>query len=248
MKKIGIVKSVNARPLTYGFENNESFQTFSDTPANLSKMLLNNTLDAALISSVECVRHNNLEYYPGVGVCTNNRVRSILYFKNKTEAIPDSIFVDNGSRSSVAMLKILFQLSYNQQLNTIEMNPDEIQNRILSGKGHHLLFGDNALFASFDNKVYDVIDLSEWWNKITGMSFCYAFWAYPKKAPVDPSIFDDSLHKGLMAIDEIILRHPGFDPEMLKEYFSKDLHYKTDENDLQGFKLFIKYCKEYKIC
>ena len=248
MKKIGIVKSVNARPLTWGFENNGNYETISDTPARLAEMLLDSKLDAALISSVECVRHDILEYYPGAGVCTRDKVKSILYFKNRTESLPHTVYVDNGSRSSVALLKILFQLEHKRNIETIAAEPETIQKMIHAGKGHHMLFGDNALFASWDSRIYESIDLSGWWNKLTGMPFCYAFWAYRRDNPVDTAEFDWSLQKGLAEIDKIIARHQGFEPDMLRNYLSNDLHYRTNPDDLEGFQLFVRYCKKFNIC
>ena len=246
--KIGIVKSINARPLTWGFETDLSSIIISDTPAALSLMLQRGEIDAALISSVECLRHADLDFNTSVGVCTENRVRSILYFRNKTEtSIPSAVFVDNGSRSSVALLKILFRLGHNREIATSEEDPGRIQEMILAGQGHHLLFGDNAIFARWDEDVYETTDLSAWWNELTGLPFCYAFWAFSKNRPLPPELFENSLKAGLNAIDDIIARHPAFDREMLIKYFSEDLHYRTTARDLAGFELFAAYCREFKI-
>ena len=74
----------------------------------MKEELLKGNLDLALISSVECIRNSDvLDFSLSTGVCSSNRVRSILYFENKFHK-ETKIHVDEGSRSSVALLKILF--------------------------------------------------------------------------------------------------------------------------------------------
>ena len=82
--KIGVVKHLNARPLTYGFEKKGEHSIFYENPSVLKEELLKGNLDLALISSVECIRNSDvLDFSLSTGVCSSNRVRSILYFENK---------------------------------------------------------------------------------------------------------------------------------------------------------------------
>jgi chorismate dehydratase len=111
--KIGVVKHLNARPLTYGLEKNIEHSVLYENPSVLKEELLNNNLDLALISSVECIRNESkLDFSMSTGVCAEKKVRSILFFENKKEANPEVIFVDEGSRSSVALLRILYHEKY----------------------------------------------------------------------------------------------------------------------------------------
>lgn len=246
--KIGIIKSLNARPLTYGLEQNHNIEIISDTPAILVEKLLQKKLAAALISSVECLRHPDLDYISDIGVCSKEKVKSILFFKNKkTQFPPDKIYVDSGSRSSVALIQLLFKIEYGIDIQTVATNPEEIMAMIISGENNHMLFGDNALIVKWDTMNFSTIDLSRWWKKLTGYPFCFAFWAFPKEKPLKKEIFIQSLESGLKNINIIIANENKFSKEFKEEYLTKDLHYYTDEEDLKGFEFFKNKCKEYGI-
>ncbi|MCB1179102.1 MAG: menaquinone biosynthesis protein [Leptospiraceae bacterium] len=247
--KIGLVKHLNARPLTYGLEKSNNHELVYDNPSILVKDLLNQKLDLALISSVECLRNKNLlNWSLSTGVCARKRVRSILFFKNKKETHPiNSINVDHGSRSSVALLKILYHSDYKIVPETIALPPGEIQRKIIDNEGSHLLFGDNALLANWDPKFYDVIDLAEWWNEITGKHFCFALWAYPKDLRIPDEIFYKSLEFGLTHIEEIIQSETRFPYWLTSRYLKEELHYILDEKDRSGFKLFEEKCSNLNL-
>ena len=245
--KIGIVKHLNARPLTYGFEKFGIHPVFSESPAVLKDMLLRGELDTALISSIEVLRNKEtLGFSDKFGVCAEKKVRSILFFKNKSENFPPKeVFVDSGSRSSVALLKLLLKLQTGWDIIMTPRDPEEIAEGLLKNNGSHLLFGDNALLTGSKPEFFEVIDLASWWNQVTGFSFCFAFWAYPKNSPLPDEFFGESLEYGLRNINEIISQEKRFSPSLVSDYLNKDLHYVLSESDRKGFSLFEEKCEEY---
>jgi chorismate dehydratase len=247
--KIGIVKHLNARPLTYGFEKSGSHELVFENPSVLKDLLLKGELDTALISSVECIRNESvLAYSTACGVCAKEKVRSILFFKNKKETFPpDRIYTDAGSRSSVALLQTLLKKETGKLIEVIPTDPNLILENIQNARNSHLLFGDNALLATWDSSVYEVYDLAEWWHKETNLYFVFAFWAFPKGASFSDSFFLDSLDYGLEHLEEIISGEKRFTRDMLNSYLKKELHYRITPIDLSGFALFRKYCTEWKI-
>ena len=247
--RIGIVKHLNARPLTYGFEKVGKHDLVYENPSVLKDLLLSGKLDTALISSVECIRNEaTLSYSTACGVCAKEKVRSILFFKNKKETFPpEEIHTDAGSRSSVALLQTLLKKQTNRLISVSPTDPGQILEKIHMGKDSHLLFGDNALLAKWDSRVYGVTDLAEWWNFETGLSFVFAFWAFPKIQTFSDSFFLDSLEYGLSNIEEIISSEKRFSVEMLNSYLKNELHYRITVDDLSGFELFKKYCIDWKI-
>lgn len=241
--KIGIVKHLNARPLTYGFEKSGKYELYYENPSILKEELLNGSLDLALISSVECIRNRDkLDFSLSTGVCASKKVRSILYFENIQSPSTPRIFVDSGSRSSVALLKILFYTKYGVVPETIPYPPEKIQMDIDSGFGSHLLFGDNALLSTYDGNKYKVYDLAEWWNHITNLNFIFALWAYPKGKKIDEQLFYSSLEFGLQNLDEIITSEKRFSRDMIKIYLGTELHYVVTGADRKGFELFSEKC------
>jgi chorismate dehydratase len=247
--KIGIVKHLNARPLTYGFEKTGSHDLVFENPSVLKDLLLKGELDTALISSVECIRNESvLAYSTACGVCAKEKVRSIIFFKNKKETFPpERIYTDSGSRSSVALLQTLIKKETGKLIDVIPTDPNIIMEKIRSAHDSHLLFGDNALLATWDSSVYEAFDLAEWWNKETSLSFVFAFWAYPKSEIIPDSFFLNSLDYGLQHLEEIIVSEKRFTKDMLNSYLKNELHYRITPVDLSGFALFRKYCTEWSI-
>lgn len=247
--RIGIVKHLNARPLTYGFEKSDDNDLVFENPSVLKDLLLKGELDTALISSVECIRNQSvLSYSTACGVCAKEKVRSILFFRNKKEIFPqEKIYTDAGSRSSVALLQTLLKKETDKLIEVVPTNPNVILQKIQEGKDSHLLFGDNALLANWDSTNFEVTDLAEWWHRETSLSFVFAFWAFPKTKVFSDSFFLDSLEFGLANIEEIISSEKRFSREMLESYLKKELHYRITADDMRGFELFKKYCTDWKI-
>ncbi|MCC5816243.1 MAG: hypothetical protein JJT78_15940 [Leptospira sp.] len=243
--RIGLVESVNARPLSWGMELDERHELVFDSPKNLSEMLLKGNLDTALISSVEIIRNSNiLDYSRTCGVCTQEKVESILFFKNIKEKFPPNQFsVDSGSKTSVALFELLYFLETNQKAVVVPTDPLQIKKDIQKNKGSHMLFGDNALSVKWDTGSYEVIDLANWWYIKTNLFFVFALWAFPKSKPISDSFFLNSLDIGLASVEEIIelelkkgktIRGKAF----LNHYLKQVLTYKPEDKHWKGLKYF----------
>ncbi|EMJ52959.1 menaquinone biosynthesis protein [Leptospira interrogans serovar Valbuzzi str. Duyster] len=247
--KIGIVKHLNARPLTWGFEKNKKHEIVPENPAILKDYLLNGTIDLGLISSIECIRNDHvLNTYYGTGVCAREKVRSILFFKNKRENFPPKqILTDNGSKTSVALVRVLI---YEESGLIPYVEPTDsklIQEKISNGIGSHMLFGDNALLAKWNPEFYEVKDLAQWWNELTGLGFIFALWASKKSLKLDDFIFIQSLEYGVSHIEEIISHESRLSATLVREYLTKELHYKITEEDQKGFLLFKEKCRSLNL-
>lgn len=249
--RIGIVESSNARPLTWGFEKNREHELITDSPKNLSRMLLEGKLDTALISSVEIIRNKDiLSYSTACGVCTRDIVRSILFFQNKDDIHPlNFIQVDSGSKTSVALFELLYNRKYKTRIQTVSTDPLLIKKDIQIGKGSHLLFGDNALSVSWHSDHYEIVDLAHWWYQETGLNFIFALWAFPNFLVLEDEFFLNSLRFGMDHIEDIVKEEQKkgklpHDAASLKKYLTKDLQYIPDGKNWQGLDLFEKLLRE----
>ncbi|MBM9579056.1 menaquinone biosynthesis protein [Leptospira sp. 201903070] len=244
--KIGIVKHLNARPLTWGFEKDKKNRIVPENPAILKDYLLNDEIDLGLISSIECIRNEDiLNAYQTTGVCAREKVRSILFFKNlKEEYPPKVILTDSGSKTSMALVRVLVH----EETGTIpDVKPTDskiIQEMIENGIGSHMLFGDNALLAKWNPYFYEVRDLAEWWNELTGLGFIFALWASKKPLLVEESLFIQSLEYGISHIEEIITQESRLPEKIVREYLTKELHYMVTEEDRKGFFRFGEKCRD----
>ncbi|TGL73980.1 menaquinone biosynthetic enzyme MqnA/MqnD family protein [Leptospira jelokensis] len=246
--KIGIVKHLNARPLTLYFERSPEFFPVYENPSVLIELLKKGELDCALVSSIECIRNEDrFDHTKIVGVCAKDIVRSVLFFQNEKETgVPKQVFTDKGSRSSVCLLQCLFHLEYGKTVEVIPTDAKEISEMMEKGNGSHLLFGDHALLQT-PVPGYQVVDLAEWWNRITGLYFCFAFWAYPKGKRWDNQIFLTALEYGLKELPSIISEEKRLPIAITDRYLKQELHYIPEKKNLDGFQLFVKTAKELNL-
>lgn len=242
-----MVESLNARPLSWNLEKKGDHDLIYSSPKVLSEMLLDGQLDTALISSVEVLRNGDrLGYSRYCGVSSKNRVRSILFFQNLREpAPPPKIYVDSGSRTSVALLELLVEMEFAFKTRTISTPPQIIAQSIQKGKGSHLLFGDNALFLeNYPLSTFRVVDLAEWWYRLTNLYFIFALWAFPAEKPIKDEFFQAAMDISESGIEEItnhaIQRGFNLDRPTIKTYLTRDLHFLPEEETWKGFRLFEK--------
>ncbi|MDH5654547.1 MAG: menaquinone biosynthesis protein [Spirochaetia bacterium] len=241
--RIGLVRYINSRPLDYGFRKNPSVHTHNDTPANLYKLLKSGKLDAALISSVECLRNEDIfSFCKTAGVCAASEVNSIFYLTRDTERLPDFFLSDQGSRTSVALLQILLYKKFGKIVPHQKSDPEKIPALITETTGG-LVIGDKAYQYHKENQNDSLIhvDLGRWWNEEEGLPFVFALWAYPKNKIIPDSFFEESLEIGLQHIEEIIAEA---DDPSLKEYLTESLHYKLKEPELKSLDRFKSLLQE----
>ena len=235
--RIGLVKYINSRPLDYGFRKNTSIETIEETPARLYELLKAGELDAALISSVECLRNSDIfQYCKKTGVCASSAVNSIFYLTRAPDTAPQSFFSDSGSRTSVALLQILLYKKFGKRIPHNKCPPEDIIDQI-SDSAAGLIIGDIAYRYSRNDTENGIqkIDLGKWWNEEEGLPFVFALWAYPAERPLPDSLFQNSLEEGLTHMEEILSEHedPG-----IRKYLTESLHYRLGEKELSSLERF----------
>ncbi len=253
--KIGLVSYFNARPLDYGLrlraeQPGSELELVQETPARLYEALMAGKLDAALISSVEVLRNpQKLGYCDSVGVCAREQVKSILYIRRRgadgslnpdqgdfTDRIPERVYTDSGSRTSVALLQTLLYEGAGKVVPVIPTPPEDIPD-LLNETSAGLLIGDSAIrfLASPRVDEFHRVDLAAWWSRKEGLPFVFALWAYPLDKPVTHDVFEESLARGREGMDEIIAAAPF---EGAREYLTNILHYRLTDRDRAGLARF----------
>jgi chorismate dehydratase len=104
----------------------------------------------------------------------------------------------------------------------------------------------NKTFMLAKNFKY-VYDLSDEWNKFTGLPFVFACWIRRTDLPEKLlASFSDSLKWGLENMEKAIKtlfspeEFPGID---IKEYLEKNIDFKFDEQKHKALKLYLDYLK-----
>src|SRR5438552_2487346 len=192
--KISIVKYLNAVPLAWGIlegPQKESFDPVLSTPAECAEQLARGTVDIGLIPSIEFQRIKGSRIVPGPAVASLYQVRSVILVSMLPLWKVKTVACDSGSRTSVALTKIIFDEFYHVHPDFRPAEPN-----VANMLAHHdaaLLIGDNALKFMEQNDLPNietqkplvrlgseplvVFDLAERWRFLTGLPFVFAFWA-----------------------------------------------------------------------
>lgn len=241
--RIGLVRFLNARPLDFAFqtmpERYPDVECHPDTPARLVERLLAGELDAALISSVECYRNQStLSWCEQVGVASETEVQSLLYLRRRCDSLDvpvRRIYMDEGSRTTVALTRLLYSQEFAEIPECVSASPDSIPS-LLDAESAGLMIGDAALALYESPGEFHFRDMVTWWRKKTGLPFVAALWAYPTQRIADfpDSFFTTALDLGMERIDAILARYG----EHYREYLTGALHYRLTSSDREALALF----------
>ncbi|GIX42145.1 MAG: chorismate dehydratase [Leptospiraceae bacterium] len=249
--RIGTVKFLNAKPLDYGFFypegnilNHYKFKIYEDVPSILIKYLKEKQIDIGLISSIEALRNENqINFYPHLGICSQKNVQSIFYITKKNYKKPvKRIYLDQSSRSSNELLKILYYFYFKELPEFIIEKPQNILNKI-NDNSAGLIIGDPAINLYLNPNSFYLKDLAEWWYELTQLPFVFAVWAFPKELNINLKIFEESYRIGKKSIDKIIIRY-SFPRDFSYQYLTKNLYYEMGEKELKSLQLYKSFLME----
>ncbi len=252
--RIGIVPYLNALPFKMALarykHSNSTLIITEETPAILYEMLMEKQLDVALISSVQYLRHKNiLSYYPHLGICTKNQASSVLYFRKKETENQKvtKVWADKSSKTSIALLQVLFYKKYGFLPKIEAINPNEIFVKIQKGKEEAgLLIGDAALELYKNTELHKNIsftDLGEWWSKEEKLPFVFALWAYHSTTQIDWRFLQQAAIKLSHNIEEITHQNTG----TVRKYLTENIYYDLGQVEKQAIQRFEELLHEYSL-
>lgn len=246
--RVGIVNFLNSKPLAWGFLKGHHADLFAPTyhpPAMVARLLGQGSLDIGLIPSIEVQRIPGLKVLPDLCIASRNEVKSVLLVSRGPLEQVRRVALDQNSRTSVALLRILLQ-ERGVQPEYLHERPDP--ERMLSDADAALLIGDPAL--KVEREKYQVIDLAAEWNALTGLPFVFAVWAV--RPGVDlPDLafyFKSSLRYGLSSVDTLSREAAadlGLDSADVRSYLTENLHYFLRQEELAGLEEFYRRAHEY---
>lgn len=249
MLKFGIHGFINAQPLLVSLKEMGDWIRLDihiDSPARLADLLKQGELDMAMIPAIEYIkRADQLRLLPGVSIASRNKVGTVLLVSKFPLATIESIALDNRSRTSVALLKLLFKDELAPDLNWVVSDPDP--EKMLKEHDAALIIGDQAL--GFKKEGTTVYDLSEEWYERTGKAFVHAVIAAREGVEIDErmvEIFRFAKQDGLMKIASIARsqsRQTGYPEPLLLDYLQTKIRYNLGAEELDGLGYFQSLCQ-----
>jgi len=214
-------------------------------------MLTAGQCEIALIPVIEYQRISGLRILPDIAVASKRRVRSVLLAARGPLEEVRHVTLDPSSRTSQALVRILFARRYCTQPLFTE-RPPEAKVEVFDADAA-LIIGDPAmrLAAAARQRGLRIYDLAEEWHAMTGLPFVFAVWAVREEAcDQSPGIARDFLaakREGLKALEEIAAQY-ALELELprsdLLDYLRENVNYDLDEENTAGMRRYFGLAEE----
>lgn len=239
---------LNSAPLIWSFSNGSQKQLVELTdpvPSRCADLLANDSVDFALIPVIEYQRINGAQLIPDVCVGSRSRVRSVLLASrlNKLTEIK-SVALDESSRTSAALIKIIFRefLGIEPEWTTSSPNIKEM----LRQNDAALIIGDPGM--SFARDHLQTWDLATLWREHTGHGFVFAMWATKgqTEAQIDfAAARDEGLHRKEEIVSEYV-RKIGMPAAEIRDYLNESIVFQVDEDLSTGMNLYFELAFKHR--
>ena len=236
--RVGAVSYLNTKPLLYGINNSPVIQEISlvtEYPSRIADMLLTDEIDIGLVpvSIIPGLK----EYHINTRFCIgcDGPVASVCLFSEVPLQDIEKVLLDYQSRTSVALVEILFQKYWKKKVLFETGGADIINN--IQGNTAAVIIGDRAL--ELRSSAAFVYDLGEAWKLMTGLPFVFAAWISNKILDLAwVKRFDQANAFGLQQIQEAIKNEPPH-PIDLYSYYTDFLSYELNDEKRKGLDLFL---------
>lgn len=248
--RLSVVQYLNTVPLIWGMLHGEQrgkFELQLTVPSGCADAIARRQADVGIVPSIEYQRIEGVEILPGMSIASKREVKSVLLLSKMPLAKVQTVALDESSRTSAALVRILMHKFYARRVNFSPASPDP--NEMLRQADAALLIGDPALAYHGPAEVHD---LASEWRRFTGLPFVFAVWMGHSSANFSrhQAEFAASLEFGLAHIDDIAAEYApklGMTPSAVKVYLTRNIDYSLDEDNQQGLKLFYKLAHEVGI-
>ena len=240
---------LNTAPLIWSFlygSKRDAVELFTHkAPARCAEMLAAGEVDAALVPVIEYQRIPDVVIVPGVCVGSRSAVRSVVIAskQNNLKKIK-RIALDDSSRTSVALVKIIFRefLGFEPEWQT---SPPDLRS-MLEHNDAALIIGDPAMKTP--REKFHVFDLATLWHEYTGFGFVFAMWMAGQKSAEQVRVIDfkAARDEGLANLNDIAARQADqiLTPEEIQDYLTRSIAFKMDEDMMKGLELYFELAQK----
>lgn len=245
MLRIGAVSYLNTKPLIHSLRERlgEAGQLSLDVPSQLAEDLCAGRLDVALVPSIEFFRGDGYRIVSDAAIACRGPVWSVRLLSRVPVRDIKRLAVDEGSRTSAAMVLILLWEMYARRPKTIPLAIDQSPESVDADAV--LLIGDRAMHPARD--VYQEIwDLGDRWCRWTELPFVFAMWVARStvsrgEREMLAGMLEASRDDGLEHLEQIAATESaahGLTKEDLHRYFVENLHFRLGPGEQLGLDAF----------
>ena len=230
---------LNTAPLIWSFQHGNQrniVQLVTDAaPARCADLLARGEVEAALVPIIEYQRIPEISVVANVCVGSHLAVRSVvLVSKHGDLDNVRRVALDTSSRTSQALVKIVFREFLNHEPDWESCGPD--LQVMLENNDAALLIGDPAM--KMPSQGLHVFDLASLWRRFTDTGFVFAMWMARA----------DAVEAGLEQIERIITQYESQVPlsrEEIREYLTNNITFQIDESLERGMGLYFELARKH---
>ena len=216
-------------------------------PSECTNVLVRGDAHFGLIPTASYLQHKQkLETFSSYGIACDGAVKTVSLFTDSSIENIDTIFLDNHSRTSVALIKVLCDKFWDIAPEFIDA---DVSGRKLDKGQAKLMIGDKVFFEK--ESFRHVYDLGAVWKEFTGLPFVFALWV--KQRNFDSKELESLLTNGMndifsTGISDIVKNkkndHPTID---LHRYLTDNIKFKLTKKSLESIDKFEAFLKEMEL-
>jgi predicted solute-binding protein len=236
---------LNSAPLIWSFLNGPhrgSVNFVEAVPARCAELLADAAVEGALVPVIEYQRIPCGFLVPNVCVGSQKEVLSVvLVSKNKRLEDIRSVALDNSSRTSATLVKVIFREFLQHEPEWTNRAPNLAE--MLEKNDAALIIGDPGM--TFPRQGLNVWDMASLWQEHTGLGFVFAMWmvrdeVIERARAVD---FAGARDEGVAHIEEIVRSYENKIPmpaTELRNYLTENIVFNVDESMEKGLRLYFE--------
>lgn len=253
--RIGAVSYLNTKPLVFGLaERLPQADIVYDFPSRLADRLARGELDVALIPSIEFFQDPLYSIVSDACIGCRGPVWSVKLFSHVRPEDIRTFALDEGSRTSVALVRILLSERFGLSPELVPLPMDDSARssgrKPLPQADALLLIGDRAIHAPPGDWNF-IWDLGDEWNRWAEFPFVFAMWT--ARPGLEPQVlleldvaFRQARDAGLAHLPAIAEREAGLigltQAECLA-YLRDNLYFYLGPREQQGLALFYRHAE-----
>src|SRR5215208_411184 len=241
---------LNSAPLIWSFlhgTHRGSVYFVEAVPARCAQLLSESSVEGALVPVIEYQRIDGGSLVPDVCVGSQKEVLSVvLVSKNKRLADIRSVALDESSRTSATLVKVIFRefLQHEPEWTTRAPRLEQM----LEKNDAALIIGDPGM--TFPRQGLNVWDMASLWREHTGLGFVFAMWMVRDEAIERARMVDfaGARDEGVAHIEGIVGDYQDKIPmrvDELRNYLTENIVFNVDESMEKGLRLYFELAFEH---
>lgn len=236
--RVGAVNYLNTKPLIEGLTTfAPQIELSLELPSKLADLLAEGELDVALIPVIELFRNERYQIIPNISIASHGPVMSVTIFSRVPWNDIRTLALDEGSRTSATLSKILLNEREAAPMLQCEQLPIDQPAEAVQTDAV-LLIGDRAMHACMPGFQFSYDLGREWYNR-TSLPMVFAVWAVREGVDLGNAeqAFLQAKQLGLRQSGIIAAREApklGIDAGYCRRYFDTIIQYHLGPREAAG--------------